>query len=105
MLSILGLACDFVGAVVLAVGLFRAPQPLYPGWLRSPVEAASDRAYGTVGAFFLAGGFGLQSLQYFDVALYGTKAEEVAIGVGGLVAGFAAAGAFMVCSIGFTSPA
>jgi hypothetical protein len=40
-----------------------------PGYTRSPEEAAEDRAYGTVGAAYLALGFALQGLSYFGVAL------------------------------------
>jgi hypothetical protein len=52
MFTVIGLSLDVVGAVALAVGLFRAPIPLTLGWLRAPEDAAEDRAYGTSAAYF-----------------------------------------------------
>lgn len=52
-----GLALDMIGAVLLTLGLFRRPLPLFPGWTRSPLEAANDRAYGTTGGALLLMGF------------------------------------------------
>jgi hypothetical protein len=69
MLPVIGLALDLVGALLLTLGLFRAPQLLYPGWGRSPDEVAEDRAYGTAGAAFLAGGFTLQAMPSLGVSV------------------------------------
>jgi hypothetical protein len=68
-LSVIGLALDLVGAVALTIGLFRGPLPLYPGYVRSPEDAATDRAYGTVGGGFLVVGFALQALTYCGINL------------------------------------
>jgi hypothetical protein len=52
-----GLALDVIGAVLVTLGLFRHPMPLYPGWSRLPTAAAEDRAYGTTGGSFFVCGF------------------------------------------------
>jgi hypothetical protein len=65
-LTTIGLVLDVIGAVTLAVGLFRAPVPLTPGWLRSPADTAADRSYGTVGGLYLVAGFGLQIVASID---------------------------------------
>ena len=62
MLTIIGLSLDVVGAGVLAIGLFRHSQQLFPGWARDPVEAVSDYASGITGFGFLAVGFVLQGI-------------------------------------------
>jgi hypothetical protein len=46
-LSLIGLAFDFVGAVTLAVGLFRPPRRALATYL--PEEAARDASFGAVG--------------------------------------------------------
>lgn len=67
MLSVVGLALDLIGGAMLALGLFRHPQLLYPGELRSAEEATQDHCFGTVGFLFLASGFVLQALPYLGV--------------------------------------
>jgi hypothetical protein len=41
---------------------FRESSPLYPGWSRDPVQAATDPACGATGFLFLALSFVLQAL-------------------------------------------
>jgi hypothetical protein len=68
MLSAIGLALDFVGAIALVLGLFGHTRPLVTGYsLRSPDDVAHDTAFGIVGAALLSSGFVLQSLMYFGV--------------------------------------
>ena len=81
MLPIIGLALDLLGAITLAIGLFRAPTRLYPGWNRSPEEAATDRAFGTVGAGLLVVGFATQALPSFGVEWAACCAAEKALGL------------------------
>src|SRR5258708_6645057 len=77
-----GLGLDVVGAVLLLLGLFRHALPLYPGWSRSPVQAAEDRAYGTTGAAFFVTGF---TLQLFGSAGFGSHCQATVL-LSGLVA-------------------
>jgi hypothetical protein len=66
-LSAIGLTLDLIGAAVLLTGLFRRPAKLFPGFARTPYEAAQDRAYGVAGFLFLGGGFLGQALPSFGV--------------------------------------
>ena len=52
-----GLVLDMIGALALLLGLFRHPRLLYPGWERSPQDAAKDRAFGITAGVFLITGF------------------------------------------------
>ncbi|MEA2332469.1 MAG: hypothetical protein QOH58_2607 [Thermoleophilaceae bacterium] len=82
---------DVVGAILLVIGLFRAPMPLYLGWQRTPEDAAEDRAYGTVGGLYLVVGFVMQALPSFGASWSGCSgwkafAAVVTLGAGGLLA-------------------
>jgi hypothetical protein len=66
-LSVIGLALDLVGAVVLAVGLFRPARPTFPGYAYAPDDAARDAAFGVAGATLLGAGVVFQSLPYFGI--------------------------------------
>lgn len=66
-LSAIGLTLDLIGAAVLLTGLFRRPAQLFPGFARTPYEAAEDRAYGLAGVLFLGCGFLGQALPSFGV--------------------------------------
>ena len=57
MLATIGLTLDIVAAILVLLGLFRSPSLLYPGWSRSPAEAAEDRAYGVTGGLYFVLGF------------------------------------------------
>jgi hypothetical protein len=61
--AVIGLTLDVIGAVVLAVGLWR-PVKLgtYEGNVRDRSEVAADRASAITGAAFLVFGFGLQGV-------------------------------------------
>jgi hypothetical protein len=90
-LSVIGLACDLVGATVLARGLFRPASRYFPAFGRSPKLAAEDWAYGIVGALLLAAGFTGQALPALGVIWRGTTSERrdaaaVALGVAVLAA-------------------
>lgn len=85
-----GLALDIIGAALVAFGLFRHPRLSYPGWRRSPDEAAADRAYGTTGGTFLLLGFTGQLLGAAGLGASGT-ARTVASAVVALVVGMVAA--------------
>jgi hypothetical protein len=76
MFPAIGFAFDLLGAITLAVGLFRAPTALYPGSDRSPHEAASDRTLGPFGALFLVIGFTTQQLPGFGVTWNGSAARR-----------------------------
>jgi hypothetical protein len=80
-LSAAGLPIDLVGAVLLALGLFCPPRMLYPGYVRSSLDAAEDWGYGVGGASLLATGFVLQSLQYLGVR-HDTSAGKNAVAAG-----------------------
>jgi hypothetical protein len=91
MLPTIGLACDLIGALTLARGLFRHAERLYPGFGRWPTTAAEDHAYGTVGGLFLAAGFTGQALPNLGVTWHGTPAEArtaaaIALAAGTLLA-------------------
>ena len=64
-LSVIGLALDFVGAVFIVVGLFRPARPTYTGFAYAPDDAARDAAFGFAGGSLLLAGFVVQSLPYF----------------------------------------
>jgi hypothetical protein len=66
-LSVIGLALDAVGAVVLIIGLFRPARGLYPGYAYAPDDAARDSAFAVAGATLLTLGFAFQSLPYFGL--------------------------------------
>jgi hypothetical protein len=85
MLTTVGLALDIIGAFLLLRGLFRAPRPLAPGWAYSPLDAATDMAYGTIGGLFLGVGFVGQILGNGAPAL--PLARTVAVSVVVLIAG------------------
>jgi hypothetical protein len=70
MLSAIGLACDLVGAIMLAVGLFRLPRPTMRQWEYTPEDAAKDSAFGIAGASLLAFGFISQCLPYVGVTVH-----------------------------------
>jgi hypothetical protein len=91
MLSAIGLALDLLGATALAMGLFRRPRPLYPGWAHSPDDAARDVAYGVTGWTFLALGFVLQSLPHFGVSADGSDAAVLAAALASVALGAVAA--------------
>jgi hypothetical protein len=85
----LGLALGVVGAAVLALGLFRPSKPLYPGWSRDPLQAATDQAFGITGFLFLGVGFLLQALPLFGVhATECAEAAGIAAAAGLLGGGF-----------------
>lgn len=80
MFTVVGLACDLVGAAVLAIGLFRHSKALYSGSSRSPEEAAEDQAYGITGFVLLAAGFGLQALPSFGANWSGSPCDAAIAG-------------------------
>lgn len=93
MLTIIGLSLDVVGAGVLAIGLFRPPQELFPGWSRDQLEAVTDYASGITGFGFLAIGFGLQGIAVLTAGgppawCAALLAAAVTLVVGGLAASF-----------------
>jgi hypothetical protein len=90
-LSAIGLALDLVGATALAMGLFRRPRPLTPGWSHSPDDAARDVAYGVTGGTFLALGFTFQSLPYFGVSEHGSHGAALAAALATVALGAVAA--------------
>jgi sterol desaturase/sphingolipid hydroxylase (fatty acid hydroxylase superfamily) len=67
-LSTIGLALDFVGAVFLVIGLFRPVRPTFPGYAYAPDDAARDAAFGVAGGTLLLAGFVFQSLTYFGLS-------------------------------------
>lgn len=83
MLSVIGLALDFVGAVVLVLGLYGHTRPTVPGMgVRSPTDVAHDAALGSVGALSLTSGFALQSLVYFGVSVECSRAATLTAALG-----------------------
>jgi len=97
MLSALGLALNVVGAGALSIGLFRPSRPLFPGWSRNPLVAATDYAFGVTGFIFLAAGFLLQALPHFGVQATNCVGASEAAAAGGLIGG--AIVAWVICEV------
>jgi hypothetical protein len=84
-LSLIGLAFDLVGAVTLAVGLFRPPRRALLTYL--PEEAARDTSFGAVGASLLGVGFAMQSLAYFGVHVCSPLWARIVVSLAALAVG------------------
>jgi len=90
-LSAIGLALDFVGAVFLVIGLFRPVRPTFPGYAYAPDDAARDAAFGFAGGTLLAAGFVFQSLTYFGLSPKCASWVNATAWAVALVVGFACA--------------
>jgi dipeptide/tripeptide permease len=88
-LSAIGLALDFVGAVFLVIGLFRPVRPTFPGYAYAPDDAARDAAFGLAGGLLLLAGFVFQSLTYFGLSPKCASWVNAIASTAALVVGFA----------------
>jgi dipeptide/tripeptide permease len=88
-LSAIGLALDFVGAVFIVFGLFRPARATFPGYAYAPDDAARDASFGSAGGSLLAFGFVFQSLTYFGLSPKCSGWVNFIASVIALVAGFA----------------
>jgi protein-S-isoprenylcysteine O-methyltransferase Ste14 len=70
-LSVIGLALDIIGAIVVVLVLFQRFTATFGGRARS--DDARDWAIGAVGALFLSSGFLLQLLPHFGIGPSGTS--------------------------------